>query len=200
MASCWPPFCQCHPASLGHWGGCLVFQTPASTISLQCPEASGWLASVPPQRFLNASDPPAPVHPQPQQWWLPGSLPQEVTVLPSAAPLPGTLSLRVPAGSVFRPDPRVGGTLTEPWCSGEGAKSPLPCFLNLPVAPSSPQSCPGRCLTRQHRAALDMGVGVSGGRQGDLNSNCSRETRQDWSLGAFNYSLILLCLEKGFFV
>ena len=33
---------------------------------------------------------------------------------------------------------------------------------------------------------------------GQLNSNCDRETRQDWSLGAFNYLLILQCLEKGF--
>lgn len=114
-----------------------------------------------------------------------------------------TSSLRVtPVGPCSHWTRAEAGLLITAWLPrGRGEAT---CPLSLPesahVSPS-PRSCPEKVLaiwlgpqflTRMH-ASVCVCVLV-----GHLNSNCDRETRQGWSLGAFNYLLILQCLEKGF--
>lgn len=108
----------------------------------------------------------------------------------NAAPLGGPL----PGGGAAAPVPAVGG-------QGCPRASPLPC--NNRRLPSS-DWLPACGFFIEPWPPWDGGRGATVLRWtrvcGRLNSNRSRETRQDWSLGAFNYPLILTCLEKEFFM
>ena len=119
----------------------------------------------------------------------------------------GTSSLRVtPVGPSSHWTRAEEGLLITTWLPrGRGEVThPLSLRESAHVSPS-PRSCPEKVLviwlepqflTRMHaRVCVCVCVCVL---VGQLNSNCDRETRQDWSLGAFNYLLILQCLEKGF--